>query len=107
MIDQADRTIRGGYFESSTNLQPRLAPLDFISPQRSVELFQVVNLLLLSTAPEIAVGKQPLIAVPFHLFGDDEILPQTKWPGCRSGQSGSTTRFIPYSKSLRRQIITP
>ena len=77
MIDQTDLAIRVGRFESSRNLQPRLAPLDFISPQRSIQLFQVVNLLLLVTAPEIAVGKQPLIAVPFHLLGDDEILPQT------------------------------
>ncbi|MFH2120109.1 MAG: hypothetical protein ABIJ25_06910, partial [Pseudomonadota bacterium] len=45
--------------------QPRLAPLDFISPQGSVQLFQVVNLLLLVTVPEIAVGKQPLIVVLF------------------------------------------
>ena len=29
------------------------------------------------TAPEIAVGKQLLIVVPFHPLGDDEILPQT------------------------------
>ena len=42
-----------------------------------VKVFQAVNPLLLVTAPEIAVGKQPLIAVPFHPLGDDEILPQT------------------------------
>lgn len=41
-IDQADRAIRIG---------------------RSVEFFQVVNLLLPVTAPEIAAGKQPLIVV--------------------------------------------
>jgi hypothetical protein len=36
-----------------------------------------VNLLFLVTAPEIAVGKQPLIVVPFDPLGDDKILPQT------------------------------
>jgi hypothetical protein len=35
-----------------------------------------VNLLFLVTAPEISVGKQPLIVVPFHPLGDDKILPQ-------------------------------
>jgi hypothetical protein len=45
--------------------------------QDQVELFQAVNFLLLMIAPEIAVGKQPLIVVPFHPLGDDKILPQT------------------------------
>jgi hypothetical protein len=42
-----------------------------------VELFQVVNFLLLMIVPEIAVGKQALIVVLFYPLGDDEILPQT------------------------------
>lgn len=33
-----------------------------------VSLFQVVNRLLLVTAPEINVGKQPLIVVPYFLW---------------------------------------
>ena len=62
--------------ESGRNLELLVAPLDFVSRQRSVQLFQVVNLLFLVTAPEIGVGKQSLIVVPFHPLSDDKILPK-------------------------------
>jgi len=54
--------------QSPYSFQPRLAPLDFTPSPHAVDLFEVVNLLLPVTAPEIAVGKQPPAVVPFHPF---------------------------------------
>ena len=78
-IDQGNGAIRIGGAESGGNFHPILTPLDFITPQCTVAFFEIVNLLLLMTAPKIGIGKQLLIVVLFHPLGDDKIFPQTAY----------------------------
>jgi len=61
------------------NLQPFLTPLDFITAPCSAQFFQIINLLHLVAAPEIGVGKQSLVVVPFHPLSNDEIFPESAY----------------------------
>ena len=76
VIGMTDNLSNPGVCHTFPEALAKVAALSYSSWERR-RFNLIVNLLLLVTAPERAVGKQPPVVVPCHPLGDDEILQQT------------------------------